>query len=317
MNITVLDALTLGSDVSAECFAALGNLTLYGGTAVKDVAERIKDSEVVIVNKIKLNRDNLCNAKRLRLICIAATGYDNIDVEYCKERGIAVCKVVGYSADSVAQLTLAMVLSLATNLRQFCEYVQNGSYTKSGGANCLVPVYHELRGKTWGILGAGSIGRQVAKCAEAIGCNVVVCKRTPAADLKCVDIDTLCKTSDIISVHIPLSDETRGIIDKRRIGMMKPDAIFVNVARGAVVDEAALADAVKNGKIGAIGVDVYSKEPFGTEHPFYSIKDMKNVCLTPHMAWGAHEARERCLTEMLLNIEAFLRGEKRNRVDLD
>lgn len=316
MKITVLDSLTLGNDISAERFSRFGELCVYEKTNESEVEKRISDCDAVIVNKIKLNGGNLDGAKNLRLICVTATGYDNIDIDYCRKRGIAVCNVVGYSADSVAQVTLAMALSLSTRLNRFSEYVKDGSYTKSGVANMLSPVYHELRGKTWGILGAGSIGCQVAKCAEALGCRVIACKKTPVSYMNCVDADTLCRVSDIISVHVPLSAETRGMIDRRRIAMMKSDAIFINVSRGAVTDEAALAEAIKANKLGALGADVYSEEPFGIEHPFYGIRELENVCFTPHMAWGAYEARERCLNETALNIEAFLRGEIRNRADV-
>lgn len=315
MNITVLDSATLGDDITTAAFKRFGNLTVYGGTQADEVCERIAGSDIIVVNKIKLGEKNLASAERLKLICVTATGFDNIDLEYCRRRGIAVCNVVGYSTDSVAQVTLATVLSLASHLPEYTEYVSCGAYSESGVANLLVPVYHELCGKVWGIIGAGNIGGRVARCAEALGCTVKVFRKTPQSGLDCVDLETLCRISDVISVHIPLNGETRGIIDRRHIEMMKDGVIFVNAARGAVTDEKALADAVKSGKIGALGADVYSVEPFGREHPFYEIKNMKNVCLTPHMAWGAYEARKRCIDEIVLNIQAFTEGARRNRVD--
>ena len=178
----------------------------------------------------------------------------------------------------------------------------------------LTPVYYELEGKVWGIVGAGNIGKKVAKIAEALGCRVIVCKRTPEEGLECVDIDTLCKTADVISVHTPLTDATRNMISRERIALMKKDAIFINVARGAVADEAALADAIKENRLGGLGIDVYTTEPIPKDHPFTEILDNDKVCFTPHNAWGAYEARLRCLRIITDNIKAFLSGEEKNRI---
>lgn len=315
MRITVLDSATLGDDISLKPLAEIGELDEYKNTAPDEVRARIADCDACVVNKIKLNADNLSAAKRLKLICVTATGYDNIDLEYCRRNGIAVCNVVGYSTDSVAQITLATALSLYSHLGEYNDFVKSGEYTKGGVANRLTPVYHELCGKVWGIVGAGNIGKKVARCAEALGCRVIAFKRTPDPALECCDLETLCRKSDIISVHIPLSAETKNLIDREHIAMMKKSVVFINEARGAVTDEAALADALKCGKIGALGVDVYSAEPFGENHPFYEIRNDSRVCLTPHMAWGAYEARMRCIDIVAENIRSFMRGERKNRVD--
>ena len=315
MRITVLDAATLGEDLSMACFEVLGELTVYQSTAPDEVCDHIKGAEVLILNKVKLNRQNLADSDCLRLICISATGFDNVDLDYCRERGIAVCNVVGYSTQCVAQVTVSMALSLMTHLSEYNHFVKDGSYTKSGIANCLTPVYHEICGKTWGIIGFGNIGGQVARVADALGCRVLVNKRTPIEDRTCVDLETLCRESDIISIHTPLNDQTRGLLDAHHIAMMKPTAIVINVARGAVTDERALADAIAEGRLGGLGVDVYSMEPMSKDHPFQSILHLPNVCLTPHMAWGGYETRVRLLWEMAKNIESFTRGEKRNRID--
>ena len=316
MKITVLDSATLGEDLDLSSLSEVMHTEIYKTTPPELVAERIAESDVVITNKIKLNESNLQNAKSLKLVCVAATGYDNIDTVYCKKAGIGVCNVVGYSTQSVAQITLATVLSLACHLHEHTETVRSGRYTASGVANCLTPVYHELAGKTWGIVGYGNIGKQVGRVAEALGCRAIYNKRTPDDKPECVSLETLCKESDIITIHTPLSESTRGLISEDMISLMKKDAIVVNEARGAVTDEAAIAKAVKEGRMGAFGCDVYSVEPFGEDHPFYQIKDLPNVCLTPHMAWGAYESRVRCLGEIILNIKAFFNGEKRNRVEL-
>lgn len=314
MRITVLDAATLGNDLSLEPLAETGELTVWQTTAPEEIPSRVRDSDVLVLNKLRLNGSNL-SGSRVRLICVAATGYDNIDTAWCRENGITVCNVVGYSTASVAQLTVAMALYLAGHLPEYTRAVRSGEYTRSGIANRLSPAVHELDGKTWGIAGYGNIGRRVAAAAEALGCRVIVYKRTPVPDAVCVDADTLCRESDILSVHLPLNDETRGLFSRQRIGMMKKDALFINVARGAVADEQALADALKAGKIGGLGVDVYTAEPFPETHPFYGIREDDRVCFTPHMAWGALEARERCVREMAENIRAFLRGEPRNVVN--
>ena len=315
LNICVLDAATLGEDLDLTPLSAVGQVKTYATTSPEEVAERLVDCDMVLINKIKLGAHNLKWATRLKLICVAATGYDNIDVEYCRAHGIGVANVVGYSTNNVAQLTVAMVLSLITHLPTYNRITADGSYTRGGVANCLTPSYHEIAGKTWGIAGYGNIGGAVGRIAEAMGCRVLAYKRTPVQGVTCVDLETLCRESDILSIHLPLNDATRGLIDAAHIDMLKPEAIVVNVARGAVTDEAALAQALADGRIGGLGVDVYSTEPFPESHPFYALRERENICLTPHMAWGLIEARRRCLQEIILNMEAFLRGERRNRLD--
>ena len=318
MQITFLDAETLGKDLTTDRFGRFGrfgNVTVFDNTMPNEVAEHISDAEVVIINKVKLNAENLSSAHALRLICIAATGFDNVDLQYCRSRGIAVCNVVGYSTQSVAQVTVSMALSLITHLSEYVTYVANGTYTARGVANCLTPVYHEIAGKTWGIIGFGNIGGQVGRVARALNCRVLVHKRTPVADWECVDLERICRESDILSIHTPLNDTTRGLLDETHVAMLKKDAIVINVARGAVTDEAALARAVQEERIGGLGVDVYSTEPMTEQHPFWEIKSLPNVCLTPHMAWGGYETRVRVMDEMEKNIQDFLNGGRRNRID--
>ena len=315
MKIVFLDAATLGDDLSYARFEEFGEVVAYPNTSADAFEAHIRDAEVAIVNKFKLTAENLPIANKLRLICIAATGYDNVDLEYCRQKGIAVCNVIGYSTQCVAQVTVSMALSLCTHLAEYTEFVRSGEYTKRGIANCLFPVYHEIAGKTWGIVGFGNIGKQVGRVAQALGCRVLVNKRTPIDGWDCVDLETVCRESDILSLHVPLSDSTRGMLDERHIAMMKSDAIVINVARGAVTDETALARAISENRLGGLGIDVYSVEPMKAEHPFQSIKDRPNVCLTPHMAWGGYETRVRLLNEMAENIQAFLNGSRRCRLD--
>jgi len=314
MKIAILDKGTLGEDINLTPLRELGETAEYEKTAPDEVCARIADADVVVINKIKLNEANLPAAKKLRLICVAATGYDNIDTAYCRANGIALCNVPGYSTESVAQLTLAMALSLATNLTQYRNFTHSGEYTASGAANRVAPVFHEISSMTWGVVGGGGIGARVAGIAEALGCRVLVCRRKKEERFKQATLDEICEKSDIISLHVPLSEETRGMINRERIEKMKTGAILINVARGAVTDEAALAEAIENGKLGGLGVDVYSAEPFPSEHPFSRIMERENVCLTPHMAWGAYEARNRCVAEIGKNISAFFEKEIRNRI---
>ncbi len=314
MKLTFLDSATLGSDVDLSMFEKFGELRIFQSTTQDEFVGNVADSDVIILNKLKVGRHNLPECKNVKLICITATGYDNVDLEYCRENNIAVCNVVGYSTQNVAQLTLAMALSLVCHLNEYNRLVADGTYSRGKSANILTPVYHEIYGKTWGIVGYGNIGRQVARVAGAMGCRVIAYKRTPADGVECVDIDTLCKESDIISVHTPLNDGTRNLINSERIAMMKKSAILINVARGAVVDESAVADAILEERIGGVGIDVYSVEPFPDTHPYAKIAGLDNVFLTPHMAWGSYEARMRCLEEIVLNIESYINGESRCRL---
>ena len=314
MKIVILDKSTLGEDIDLTPIYNIGECTEYPTTPADLVAERVNDAQVIVTNKIKLNAETLKGADSLKLICVAATGYDNIDTAYLREKGVALCNVPGYSTDSVAQVTVSMALSLVTHLMEYREFVHSGEYSKSGVANKLSPIYNEVSSMTWGILGGGAIGTAVAKVAQALGCRVLVCRRKQEGEFPLADIDTLCKESDILSIHLPLSESTRGILTKKRIDSMKKTAVVVNTARGAVTDEKALADAVKEKRLGALGVDVYSVEPFTEEHPFYDILGYDNVCLTPHMGWGSAQARARCVRMMAENIEKFYNGEIHNRI---
>lgn len=316
MKITILDKSAMGTDLPVDMLNSLGEVTVFDYTSADEVEERVADSDVVVLNKVKITEHIINHANNLKLICVFATGYDNIDIHAANKRGVAVCNVPGYSTDSVVLFTLANVLALTSHLREYNDFVISGKYSSSGIPNKLTPVFHELSGKTWGIIGLGNIGKAVARVAEAMGAKVIANKRTPVDEYECVDVDELCRRSDIITIHCPLNDDTRGIISMDRINLMKDNVIIVNEARGAVVNEADIRDAIISGKIAAFGSDVYSIEPFTENHPFYSIKDKSNVLLTPHAAWGAYEARVRCLKIICDNISAFVNGKILNRVDI-
>ena len=315
MKITVLDRKTMGEDISFAPFERYGELTVYDITPMELMAERVKDAEVIILNKAKITAEVIAVAKCLKLICVFATGYDNIDLAAAREAGVAVCNVPGYSTDSVTLYTIATVTALASRLMTYSATVSSGEYTKAASPNKITPTFHDLRGKTWGIIGYGNIGKSVAEVAKAFGAKIIVNKRTPVSDVRCADIDTLCCESDIITIHCPLNDDTRGIIDARRLALMKKNVILVNEARGAVLDEAAVAKAVEEGRIGAFGCDVYSQEPFHADHPYNTIKERDNVILTPHSAWASFEARTRCVDIISNNIASYISGDRLNRVD--
>ena len=315
MNITVFDIDSIGKDIDISPITSLGNTKVFPCTNACELADRIKDTEIAVLNKIKLTDKVLEKAPCLKLICVAATGFDNIDTKYCREHGIAVANVPGYSTHSVAAVTVATALDLLTHLKEYSDFVTSGGYTASGAPNKLSPAFHDLYGKTWGIIGYGNIGKKVADVARAFGCKVIYNKNTPVNDPDCVDIDTLCKNSDIITLHCPLNENTKKLIGKEKFALMKKDIIIVNSARGGVWDEEEAAKAVLENRIGGLGCDVYTAEPFGTDHAFDKIKGLKNVCLTPHMAWASFEARTQVVYEMAENIKAFLKGEKRNRVE--
>lgn len=315
MKIAVLDRNSLGIDTPLDGLKKFGEVVIYDKTSEEEIIERVSDADVIVINKVRITERVLKEAEKLRLICVFATGYDNIDVKTAKEYGVGVCNVPGYSTESVALFTVANVLALCTHLREYNAYVTSGEYSASGIPNKLTPVYHEIKGKTWGIIGLGNIGKAVADVAVSLGAKVITNKRNPIDEYECVDIDTLCRESDIITIHCPLNDESRGLINKERIALMKKDVVIVNEARGAVVDEYDVADAIKKGMIGAFGSDVYSTEPFSTDHPFYEIKDFCNVLFTPHAAWGSYESRLRCIEVICENISSYISGNKKNRVD--
>ena len=308
MKIVFLDTATLGDDLDLSAFDTLGDVTYHRTTDPSEISSRLADADVAVLNKVKLNESNLKDVRKLKLICVCATGTDNIDSAYCEKRGIAVRNVAGYSTDSVAALTVGIVLQLMVHLDEYTRFVRDGSYSSGTVANRLSPPYHDLFGKTWGIVGYGNIGRRIGDIARAFGCKVIVNKRTPVADAECVDIDTLCEKSDIITLNCPLTAETRGLISADRIAKMKKDVYIVNAARGGVWDEKAVADAVRNGFFGGVGCDVYTSEPFPKDHPFYGIRNYPNVCFTPHMAWGSVEARKILMEKVYGNIKTFFEG---------
>ena len=238
MKITVLDFKTLGDDLDLSAIHALGDVKIYENTHLCEVNERCENSDIIILNKVKINAETLKNPKNVKLICICATGYDNVDLNFCSQNDILVANVKGYSTDSVAQLTLALVLYLKNNLGYFTSYVKDLSYTKSKVANALFPAFSEINGKKWGLIGCGNIGNKVAKIASEFGAEIFVFKKTPHQKYQNASLDEICEKCDIITIHCPLNDETRNLISKKELSKMKKDVVIVNTSRGAVLNEA-------------------------------------------------------------------------------
>ena len=318
MNIVVLEQNSIGLDIDLTIYKEFGNVTYYGNT-VHEVAERIKDADIVIANKARLDEESMKDAPNVKLICEFATGYDNVDLEYCKKRGIAVANVVDYSTPAVAQHTFAMALYLLERLPYYDNYVKSGIYASQDRFSNFDKPFLELEGKRWGIVGLGNIGKKTAKIAKAFGCEVVyysVTGKNSNQEYKRVEFDELLETCDFISVHCPLSDLTKNLIDYSAMKKMKKTAILLNVARGPVVNNADLYRALMEGEIYAAGLDVLEKEPITDENPLSKIKDSEKLIITPHMAWASTESRTRLAVEVYENIKAFLNGEKRNIVNL-
>ena len=318
MNIVVLEQNSIGLDIDLTIYEEFGNVTYYGNT-VHEVAERIKDADIVIANKARLDEESMKDAPNVKLICEFATGYDNVDLEYCKKRGIAVANVVDYSTPAVAQHTFAMALYLLERLPYYDNYVKSGTYASQDRFSNFDKPFLELEGKRWGIVGLGNIGKKTAKIAKAFGCEVVyysVTGKNSNQEYKRVEFDELLETCDFISVHCPLSDLTKNLIDYSAMKKMKKTAILLNVARGPVVNNADLYRALMEREIYAAGLDVLEKEPITKDNPLSKIKDSEKLIITPHMAWASTESRTRLAIEVYENIKAFLNGEKRNIVNL-
>ena len=319
MKIVVLERNSVGTDIEVSSLEQLGEVTYYPNTVtVEEVKERIKDADIVVANKAPLREEALKDAPNVKQICEFATGYDNVDIRYCKERGIRVCNVVDYSTAMVAQHTFTLALALSQKLPHYDEYVKSGAYSAQDRfSNFDVPFY-ELDGKTWGIVGMGNIGKRVAKIAAAFGCRVIfhsITGKSTCTDYPQVDKDTLLKECDFLSLHCPLSDLSRDFIDAEALKKMKKSAVLINVARGPVVNNADLYQALVDGEIAAAGLDVIEKEPLELSNPLSKFMDSNRLIITPHLAWASVEARTRCVEGVYKNIQAFQNGESRNVVN--
>ncbi|OFY38810.1 MAG: hydroxyacid dehydrogenase [Bacteroidetes bacterium GWF2_40_14] len=308
MKIVFLDSATIGADVSLQPIETLGDFICYPSTSPEQVAERVKDADVLIVNKVLTGKDEIDAAPNLKLICVAATGMNNVNIPYANSKGIPVKNVFAYSTDSVAQITFSLVLALISKLGYFDNHVKTGEYCKSNHYTCTDRTFFELKGKNFGIIGMGTIGKRVAEIAKVFGANVSYystnglphCKDYPS-----VTLDELLAKSDIISVHAPLNDKTRNLISLNELRKMKPTAYIVNMGRGGIINEEDLAKALDFNLIAGAGIDVYENEPIPADHPYLGIQNMENIILTPHIGWASVEARKLLVQKIAENIKSI------------
>ena len=318
MKIVVLQTDTLGCDIDLSEFETLGDVSMYPVVEQKDVAGLIQDADIVVTNKNILGKNELEGLERLKFIGLTATGYNNVDIEYCKSKGIKVANVKGYSTDTVAQHTLSLALHLLNKNKLYDEYVKSGKYSEDGMFSYFGYHFHDLSSLTWGIVGLGNIGRKVADIVSTMGANVQYYStsgKNATDDYQQVDFETLLTTSDIISIHAPLNDNTYHLFNKEAMSKMKPHSYLINVGRGPIVNENDLVDLLNQGFFDGVGLDVFEVEPLPKDSALYQIKDKDKVILTPHVAWGSVEARQRLVHEVYLNIKAFLEGKDRNIVN--
>jgi len=310
MNIVFLDIKTVGNVDNLNLLHKLGNVQMFDHTMPEQIVERCAGKDVIITNKVMINREVMDALPALKLICVAATGVNNVDTDYAGQTGIEVKNVVAYSTDSVAQSTFAMLLFLLNRYSYYDAYVKSGAYSRSDIFTHHGPAFWELAGKRFGIIGLGNIGRRVAKIAEGFGMEVVFFSTTGRnnnINYKRFDLDTLLKTSDVVSIHAPLTDSTRNLITYSKLKLMRSCAILLNTGRGGIVNEADLARALNENVIGAAGIDVLEKEPVDPRNPLLKIYDKEKILLTPHIAWASKESRARLIEKIAKNIEAFKR----------
>lgn len=308
MEIVFLDSDSYGEDIDLTSFNNLGNVKLYADTLPRDVKVRIEDSDIVIINNTEIGNEDIKFAKKLKLIAIAATGMNNVDLEYCKKMKIKVCNVPAYATDSVTQHTFAMLFHLLEQIEYYDSYVKSGKWSKSGSPTHLGRKFVQLKGKRWGIIGFGNIGKNVARIAESFGCEVVYYKRNNneiSSKFKGISLQKLLQSSNIISIHTPINNETRNMITKKELALIKPSSILLNLGRGGIVNEKDLAEALNNNNLMA-GIDVFTQEPIEKTNPLLLLEKPWNLLLTPHIGFASKEARNAVIEGTLNNIKEFL-----------
>lgn len=311
MKIVFLDAKTIGEDIDLSGFDVLGEVVKYGFSTAEEARERSKDADVLILNKVQVNQKTIGEADHLKLVCVTATGTNNLDKEYLDKRGIAWRNVAGYSTESVAQHTFAMLFYLLEKLPYYDNYVKSEKYVNDVSFTHFAKAFHELSGMTYGIIGLGNIGRRVVDIAKAFGCRVIYYStsgRNSQPGYERVSFDELLEQSDIVSIHAPLDENTLGLMNKEAFAKMKKSAILLNVGRGPIINEADLAEALNNKTIAAAGLDVLSVEPMQEDNPLRGIKDSERLLITPHIAWAGVEARNRLMGIILGQIKEFFKA---------
>lgn len=308
LKIVFLDAKTIGEDIDLSGYEKLGEVVKYDFSTPEEARERTKDADVIILNKVVINEASIGEADHLKLVCVTATGTNNLDKEYLDKRGVAWRNVAGYSTETVAQHTFAMLFYLLEHLNYYDQYVKAERYVNDTMFTHFAEVFHELNGMTWGVIGLGAIGRRVADIAKMFGCRVIYYSTSGKHDqpgYERVTFDTLLRESDIVSVHAPLDENTKDLMNKEAFDKMKSSAIFLNLGRGPIVVEKDLADALEQGSIAAAGLDVFCVEPMQEENPLRRIKDSNRLIITPHIAWASVEARTRLMQIIEGQIREF------------
>lgn len=312
MKIVFLDVKTIGEDIDLSGFDKLGEVVKYDFSSLEEIPERVADADVLVLNKVPVNEQTIHTAKKLKLVCVTATGTNNLDKEYLDKRGIAWRNAVGYSTESVTQHTFAMLFYLLEKLRYYDDYVKEERYVNDTIFTHFAEHFTEISGKTWGIIGLGNIGRRVADVARAFGAKIIYYSASgsaPQEGYEQTDLDTLLENSDIVSVHAPLNEYTEGLMDAQKFRKMKSSCIFLNLGRGPIVVEQDLYDALMHGEIAAAGLDVLCEEPMSADNPLLQVKDSRKLLITPHIAWASVEARNRVMKIVLEHIEKYFQGE--------
>ena len=308
MKIVFLDVKTIGDDIDLSGFDSLGEVTKYNFTTPEEAPERVKAADVLIINKVPINENTVGTAKNLKLVCVTATGTNNLDKDYLDSHKIAWRNVAGYSTETVTQHTFAMLFYLLEKLRYYDDYVKEERYINDTIFKHFAEHFTEISGKTWGIIGLGTIGRRVADIAKAFGAQIIYYSasgRSAQEGYEQVDLDTVLAKSDIISIHAPLNEHTEGLMDKAAFAKMKKTCIFLNLGRGPIVVEQDLYEALENDEIAAAGLDVLCQEPMSETNPLRKIKDSKILLITPHVAWASVEARTKLMGIILGQIKEY------------
>ncbi len=307
MKLVFLDAKTLGDDISLEKFKDFGDVKVYLSTTKEQTLQRVKDTDIVITNKVVID-SSIMRETNIKLICVAATGMNNIDLEFAKGQGIDVKNVAGYSTSSVVQLTFALALSLINNISYFDNYSKSqDGWLKSDVFTHFTPTFFDIKDKTWGIIGLGSIGSEVAKVASAFGANVIYYSTSGKNKnelYKRVELEELLKTSNIISIHAPLNKETKNLINSTNLPLLNDIVVLLNLGRGGIINESDLASFMDKSAI-KVGLDVLEDEPIKKDNPLLNIKNKQNLIMTPHLAWASVESRERLIEGIYKNIKEF------------
>lgn len=308
MKIVFLDRKTLGDDICLEGFDTYGEVITYESTSKDETLQRVQDADIVVTNKVVIDKDIIDNSS-IKLICVAATGMNNIDLDYASKKGIVVKNVAGYSTASVAQLTLSFALQFINQISYYDEYVKSGAWEKSDIFTHLDRPFYDLANKTWGVIGLGSIGEQVVKVASAFGCDIQYYStsgKNNNTEYSQVDLETLLSSSDIISIHSPLNDQTLNLINKQNLALIKDKAILLNLGRGGIVNELDISEEIDKREI-YFATDVVSKEPIEKDSPLLKVQNKNRILFTPHIAWASKEARIRLIDGIINNIKEFIK----------